>query len=1017
MIRQTAIFGSCSTPPTQEGNIGTSTGPHSLAAGLVAPRAFADATGRERTENWLAEPGEAGELRALLTEFPAARVLIEAVASHSSHLWDLACADPARLVAVLRSDPAAYVARRIAATAADVAASSSEAETMRLLRRAKADVGLAIALADIAGVWDLIEVTRALTELADMAVESALGFLLRDAAGAGRMTLRDAADPTVGGGLAVLAMGKMGAHELNYSSDIDLMFFFAPDAPLVAGIEAGRFFVRLAQRLIKILQERTERGYVFRVDVRLRPDPASTRVAMSIPAALDYYESSGRNWERAALIKARVCAGDAVAGQTLLAGLAPFVWRKYLDFAALADIHDMKRQVQAFRGHGAVAVEGHNIKLGRGGIREIEFFVQSQQLIAGGRHPQLRRRGTLATLAALAEGGFIDAAVRVELDAAYRFLRTVEHRLQMVADEQTHTLPRTPEELERFARFAGFTGRDRFAEALLAHLNAVEAHYARLFERAPLSRRRDLVFAGEADAKPTLAALSALGFRRPLEAFGMVREWLAGRPRGLKGATAQARFSELLPTLIEEMAKSEDPDAALIVFDRFLGNLSAGGRLFSMLRQTPDLVALVARLLGTAPRLADILAQRPQVLDSLIDPALFSTVPAQGDGGEPGKAREAARGETNTERLSLALKRSLDEASSYEDFLDRVRLFGQEQMFLVGARILSGTVTAQQAGPAFAAIADAILIALHHKVAAMMHAAHGAVPGGESAILAMGKLGGREMAANSDLDLIVVYDHDPARAESDGPRPLPASQYFARLTQRLINAVTTPTNSGRLYEADMRLRPSGRSGPLATSLTAFADYQRNEAWTWEHMALTRARVASASPAFAARIGSVVRCVLGRPREAAALAADVVAMRRRIAAEKSAAGHWDLKYAKGGLIDLEFIGQYIELAHAAATPEILDTAMAGVFERAAAFGFLSAADAETLLRATRLYQDLGQILRLCLAGPFDPKSVGTNLAALLARAADVPDFATLDAYLAETQAQVSDSFARILGEAP
>jgi len=325
-------------------------------------------------------------------------------------------------------------------------------------------------------------------------------------------------------------------------------------------------------------------------------------------------------------------------------------------------------------------------------------------------------------------------------------------------------------------------------------------------------------------------------------------------------------------------------------------------------------------------------------------------------------------------------------------------------------------VSARQAGEAFAALADTILRALHGNVVETLRAAHGDMPGGAAAVLAMGKLGGREMTANSDLDLIVVYDFDPERPESDGVRPLHAAPYFARFTQRLISGLTTSTNHGRLYDVDMRLRPSGRSGPVATSIAAFASYQREAAWTWEHMALTRARVVSSAPAFAARVREVVHGVLCTPRKTSAVAVEVMAMRRSIAAEKGEAVRWDLKNAAGGLIDLEFVAQFLQLVHAHAVPEILDTATAGVFKKAARLGLLPAGDAEVLRNAVRLYQDLGQILRLCVAGPFEPKAAGGGLAALLARAADVPDFSALEAHLAETQARVRNSFMRILGEA-
>jgi [glutamine synthetase] adenylyltransferase / [glutamine synthetase]-adenylyl-L-tyrosine phosphorylase len=973
----------------------------SLASRLTAIHALAGDAGRARVAAWLDERTRCeavGALCRIMAAHPPVRALMDAIASSSTYLWDLARADPARLVRLLEADPGESLTA-VCAAAAGLPGDASEAEVMRGLRMMKAEAALLIALADIGGLWDVTQVTAGLTAVADTAVVAALRHALQQEAQAGRLALPQPADPEHGCGLFVVAMGKMGACELNYSSDIDLIVFFDPQAaPLAPGFEAGPLFVRLTRQLIRLLQHRTEHGYVFRVDVRLRPDPGSTQVAMSVPAALHYYESRGRNWERAAWIKARVCAGDRAAGAAFIADLLPFIWRKYLDYVALSDIHEMKRQIHAYRGHDVVAVEGHNIKLGRGGIREIEFFVQTQQLIAGGRNGRLRGRETLAVLGALTDGGWIDAATCADLRDAYLFLRTVEHRLQMVADEQTHTLPSRRDELDRFARFLGYEDRDAFAEVLLMHLHAVETHYASLFERASFAdaERRGLVFPRESDDGETLAKLSEMGFRHPLAVSATVRRWLSGHPRGVRGETAQAHLAELAPLLIDQIAREEKPDAAIIAFDRFLGNLYGGAQLFSLLRRNPDLVALAARVLGTAPRLADTLALHPEVLDPLVDPAFFGALPGP-------------------QRLAVTLARSLDEASSYEDFLDRVRKFGQEQRFLIGARILSGTVSALAAGEAFAAVAETTVRALHAEVTRILRANHGDVPAGDAVVLAMGKLGGREMTANSDLDLIVVYDFDPEHPESDGARPLHAAQYFARLTQRLVSALTTQTNYGRLYDVDMRLRPSGRAGPLATSIAAFETYQRHEAWSWEHLALTRARVVSGAPALAVRVGAVIRDVLCRPRDVVALARDVAGMRRAIAAEKGDGARWDLKYAAGGLIDLEFIAQYLQLAYGAAAPEIFDTATASVFRKAVQAGILAVEDAEVLRPATRLYQDLGQILRLCVAPPFDADAAGARLKELLTRAADVPDFATAEAHLAETQERVRRCFVRIVGE--
>ncbi len=973
-----------------------------LADRLSSP-VSSPAAGAAKVDAWLGEIGRgaAGEgLNSLFEDVPGARALIDRIAEHSSYLWDIIQADAARVLELLQADPDERLAGLLARTFDAVAASQDEAEVMRLLRLMKAQAALLIALADIGGYWPVMRVTAAVTALADTAVRAALRFLLAGAGRNGKFRLASAR-PENGSGFIVLAMGKMGADELNYSSDIDLIVFYDPAAPALApDVEPGSLYVRLTRGLVKLLQERTADGYVFRVDLRLRPDPASTQIAISTPAGLSYYESTGQNWERAALIKARPCAGDIPAGDAFLQDVAPFIWRKYLDFVAVADVHAMKRQIHVYKGHGEIAVEGHNVKLGRGGIREIEFFVQTQQLIAGGRHVELRGRRTLEMLAALAAGGWIGADVARDLEAAYLFLRMVEHRLQMMRDEQTHTLPSDAVELDRFARFLGFANRDAFAAVLLNHLRTVQRHYAQLFEDAPAlaAKRRGLVFGADADARETLDKLAGMGFLRPQEVSAAVRRWLLGEYRSLKGEFARAQLAELVPVLIDELARSENPDAAMVALDRFLSGLTGGARLISLLRQNVDLVALIALVLGTAPRLADILARQPQAMDALIDPAFFGVLP---DGN----------------KLTATLGATLKQSDSYEDVLDRVRIFGQEQMFLIGTRILSGNLSAAQAGEAYARLADVLLRVLHRKIEDVFAENHGRLKGQEVAVLALGKLGGMEMTAGSDLDLILVYDFDTEHPESDGRRPLTGSQYFARMTQRLVGALSTPTNYGVLYQVDMRLRPSGRSGPLATRIDSFAHYQENEAWTWEHMALTRARVVSASPSFAARVTTVIREVLCRPRDAVPIAGDVVEMRAAIAAEKGEDSRWDLKYAAGGIVDLEFIAQYLELVHAAERPDILDTSTARVLDKAWRLGVIDTTNAEVLRKAARLYHDLTQILRLCLSSPFDAKTAGPGLLALLARAADVPDFATLEAHLSDTQEKVRESFVRIVGRMP
>src|SRR5450432_1311582 len=973
---------------------------HRLAARFAGgPQLFASDKAEQRLADWLTDLGaqQAAAIDDLLSRFAIAKTIVLGIAEASPYLFDLMRADGARALRLLACEPEPHLTQLIEKTCRDVSAASSEADVMQLLRRMKSEAALLIALCDIGGVWPVMQVTAALTDLAVASVQSALGFLLRQEAARGKLSPSNPDRPEDNSGLIVLAMGKMGAGELNYSSDIDLIVFFDPAAPTLApNIEPQPFFVRVTQAMARLLQQRNGDGYVFRVDLRLRPDPASTQVAISTEAALHYYEREGRTWERAAMIKARACAGDARAGETLVAQIAPFVWRKHLDFAALGDVHDMKRQMQTFRGQSGISVEGHNVKIGRGGIREIEFFAQTQQLIAGGRHPQLRVRPTLEALNVLASSNWITFAARDELTAAYEFLRRVEHRLQMVADEQTHTLPDDVEAVERFAAFFGYASRAAFANDLLGHLKVVQGHYGKLFEGDPTGdvKLPAADYSAGPDDPRLLEHLAALGFKKPIMVAQTVQQWMVGDYRVFRLEATRNAFVEFIPALIVGLADAEEPDHAVTAFDRFLQALQRGGRLISLLSQNRDLVALVALILGAAPRLGDMLARQPQIMDGLIDPRFFGAMPDRSE-------------------LSTRLAATLADANSYEEFLDRLRLFGQESLFLIGTRILSGTVSAQQASIAFADVAEGIVHTVHGLVTDQFAAQHGRVRRQETAILAMGRLGSREMTASSDLDLILLYDFDSEHPDSDGAKSLHGAHYFARFTQRLISAFTTRTNYGVLYDVDMRLRPSGRAGPLASRIDSFAEYQDREAWTWEHMALTRARVISASPEFRAKIEAVIREVLTRPRDRAVVASDVSEMRRAIAEEKGEDDIWDLKTAAGGMIDIEFIAQYLQLVQAASMPDILDVSTLHVLDNAARLGVLPQSSAEILRAATRLYHDLTQILRLCVSERFRPETAGEDLLRVMARAGDAPDFSSLQARIKETESEVRRVFRQLV----
>jgi glutamate-ammonia-ligase adenylyltransferase len=926
------------------------------------------------------------------------RALLLGIFACSPYLAGLVRRDPERLVRLLDAPPEAGLARLGVAMAGCVAGAETVADAMRHLRLYKAEVALLAALADLGGVWPFMQVTAALTEAADRSAAAAVRFLLAQARARGDWigATPDTA-PEAGSGYIVLAMGKHGAGELNFSSDIDLIVFFEPSlARLRAGLEPADFFVRMTRDLVKLLQERTADGYVFRTDLRLRPDPGATQVAIATPAALNYYESFGQNWERAALIKVRPVAGDIAAGQRFLRELAAFVWRKYLDFAAIADVHAMKRQIHAVKGFGDIGVAGHNIKLGRGGIREIEFFVQTQQLIAGGRQPDLRVPDTLGALARLEERGWIRAEVRAELADSYRFLRRIEHRLQMLADEQTQTLPEAPEDLERLAHFAGFADTAAFSATLVGHLQRVQGHYAVLFEASPALTRSgaNMVFAGEADDPATVAALTAMGYERPSDAIAAVRGWHHGRYPAVRSARARELLTEVQPLLIDALSRTSDPDLAFHGFDRFLAGLPSGVQLFSLLKANPSLLRLVADIMGSAPRLARILSKRRRVLDAVLDPGFF------------GSLQDAAT-------LRRLVASEIAAIPDLQDALDRARVIGSEQAFLTGVRVLSGTIGASQAGAAYADLAESLIRALAAKVEEDLSRVHGRVPGGAAVVIAMGKLGGREMTAASDLDLIVIYDFQAEAVQSDGARPLAPSQYYSRFTQRLISALSAPTAEGALYEVDMRLRPSGQKGPVAVQLSSFVHYQAAEAWTWEHMALTRARVVAGPPALAARVEAAIRRALTKPRDRVRTAADVREMRALIENEKGTSDIWDLKQVRGGLVDIEFIAQHLQLVSAAAHPEALGQSTIKALLALAGAGVLAAGEAELLIPAARLVNSLTQVLRLCLDGPFEPAKAPDGLKELLARGGEVPTFEHLEATLRETLSAVAAAFDRLV----
>ncbi|MBF0250951.1 MAG: bifunctional [glutamine synthetase] adenylyltransferase/[glutamine synthetase]-adenylyl-L-tyrosine phosphorylase [Alphaproteobacteria bacterium] len=941
---------------------------------------------------------------AQLKNDPAGAKLAASIFGNSPFLTSCWMIDPQFTKDLLEHGPGAMRAAALAATRGSGVV-MDEPALMTHLRTQKRRIALTAAIGDISGTWGLFDVTTALSHFADAAVSAACANQLKTLERRGKIRLKDPDDPERGSGLVVLGMGKLGGRELNYSSDIDLIILFDPDRiDTDDEHDLQHNFVRLARGVVRILDERTAGGYVFRTDLRLRPDPGSTPLAITTQAAEIYYESIGQNWERAAMIKARAIAGDKDAGAAFLKHLKPFVWRKNLDFVTIQDIQSIKRQINAHKGGHDIKLRGHNVKLGRGGIREIEFYAQTQQLIWGGRQRELRVIPTIEALNALVEAGHDTAKNAHTLIQAYKFLRKVEHRLQMVADEQTHTLPEDEGELAAIAAFTGYADLDAFAKDLLATLSKVERLYADLFpESAELSADSEnggnLVFTGGESDPETLKTLSEMGFKNPDAVDVTVRGWHHARYRATRSTKSRAILTELMPAILKAMANAADPDVALMRFDEFLSKLPAGVQLFAMFQANPQMLDLIAEVLGTAPRMAEHLSRKAGILDGVLTPGFLD---------HPPSAKE----------MRADLDHVLQDASCLEDVLDLSRRWAKDRKFQIGVQVLKGIICERESQRALTDVAETLLNALQPRVEDDFALRHGRVPGGAICIIAYGKLGGREKTPTSDMDLTFVYDAPDDAAQSDGEKPLGVSQYYARLSQRLINALTAPTAEGMLYEVDMRLRPSGNAGPVATSLDAFRAYQADNAWTWEHMALTRARTVTGPGDLRTRIEGIIRDTLTRPRDADKLVVDVADMRARMDQERHTDIPWQIKDFRGGLVDVEFIAQYLQLRHGHDHPEILAPTTRVALENIARAGLLDRDATDLLLDSLDVWHGLQGLLRLTVTadlgrdgGYVFPASLQRKICQIMA----TDGCEAAKARIADTAAQVLDIFRRLIDE--
>lgn len=741
------------------------------------------------------------------------------------------------------------------------------------LRKRRLALALAAALGDLSGELPLERVTALLSDFADDAIDRAV-------AAAQRERVPDAAPQ----GFAVIAMGKLGSHELNYSSDVDLLLLFDPKTfPKRSREEAGEAAVRVGRRLIEILQKRTEDGYVQRVDLRLRPSPEVTPIALPIDAAISHYESSALPWERAAFIRARACAGDVALGQRFLEAIRPFVWRRSLDFGVIDEVRQISARIRDHFAQGSTIGPGYDLKRGRGGIREVEFFVQIQQMIHGGRDSSVRQPATLEAIDALLAAGRLTEEAARSLADAYRLLRTAEHRVQMVEDAQTHLLPYDAQALDNLAQLHGLDSGGGLLDLLRPHVDEV----GRIFDSISPAEREQL----SNDPDILKRELKGLGFRDPAAAARHVTDWRSGKARSLRSPPARQAFEAMLPGLMQAIAAGAHPDHALNRLSDIVERLSSGVNFFRLLEARPALARLLAKVLAHAPALADQLARRPELLEGLFDASSFAMPPPADEFAEV--LADAMRGHP------------------YDVALDHARRLVNERRFALGIQLIDERRDPLEVTEGYARVAEGAFGALADAATGEFRSAHGEFPDAELLVLALGRFGGHSLTHASDLDIIYLHNAEPGRV-SDGRRPLGPNDYFNRLASRVTAALSVPTAAGPLYEIDTRLRPEGAKGMLVVSLDAFDRYQNEEAWTWEHMALCRARPIHGSAGAREEVAAMIERILRLPRDACKVAADAAKMRAEMERHKPPQSSLDVKLGPGGLIDLEFAVHVLQL---------------------------------------------------------------------------------------------------------
>jgi len=889
------------------------------------------------------------------TNLSARSDAIDRARSHAPFLRELLAAHPDIAAAFSAEGPFKAAKLALEAKGEDV---DSE------LRRRRLALALAVALGDLAGELSLEEVTGLLSDFADSALDRAVEAAIAELCPGERS-----------GGFSVIALGKLGSRELNFSSDVDLIFLFDPATlPRRQRDEPGDSAVRIGRRVVEILQKRTKDGYVARVDLRLRPSPEVTPIVLPVNAAISYYESAALGWERAAFIRARCCAGDRKVGGDFLDAIAPFVWRRALDFGAIEEVRAIGERIRDHYSERQKFGPGFDLKRGRGGIREVEFYAHAQQLVHGGRAPELRVPATLDALKALAAAGHMEAELSAGLAEAYRRLRTAEHRVQMIADQQTHLLPRSEDALANVAQLHGMADGAEFLDWLRPCVERAGEAFDRLAEdkgeRLPT------------DPEKLRCSLERFGFPDAESAVRRVSEWRSGRPRSLRSSAATSAFEAMLPELLKAIARSDDPMRALNRLSDVVDRVPSGVNLYRLLVAQPQLASLLARILAHAPALSDQLARRPQLLDTLLDSSCFDPPP-------------------DAHQFASFLKEEM-RGRPYDMALDRARRLINERRFALGVQLIDLREEPLTVGEGYARVAEGAVVALANEAIREFEEAHGRFDGAELLILALGRLGGGVLTNASDLDLIYLFT--PVRSASSDRKPLGPADYFNRLGNRVSAALSVPTPAGPLYEVDTRLRPQGAQGMLVVSLDSFAAYQRREAWTWEHMALARARPVFGSGVARARLADAISSVLNQPRDARKVIADAVRMRGDIASHKPPSGPLDVKLGDGGLVDLEFAIHVLQLTHRVGLDPRIETAA----ENLAKHGLIDT----SVVEAQKLLTQMLITIRLVAPETTNPSEESCEL---MARACGCESWDELLARHDDARAAISALWGKVKGE--